>query len=162
MDNPHANAAANELLPCPFCGGEVTLSPYGNDEEPEPDSPPPVEYVMARHKCVALDLTVYSLCDKPDYSFQKHKQQWIEAWNNRTTPAMSEQSEAVAAWRAYQDDMRPETRNDFLRAYHRFFDSLASQPQPAGACEAQKPNTWVSQEDLDAGDRIIDKLFSDK
>ena len=33
-------------------------------------------------------------------------------------------NECLDAWRKYQDDTRPETRNDFLRAYKHYFDSL--------------------------------------
>jgi len=30
----------------------------------------------------------------------------------------------LTAWRKYQDDMRPETRNDFLRTFSKFYPQL--------------------------------------
>ncbi len=82
---------SEELKACPFCNGGIALTPYGEKEDAEADEEgaPFTQYWMVRHKCAALDLVVYTLCEEPKHNFQKSKADWIAAWNTRSNPATS-------------------------------------------------------------------------
>lgn len=69
----------------------------------------------------AIELLEWIRDDELNYNFQKE----VEALNH-AIEVMTAFNHISVAWTMYQNDMRPETRNNFLRAFKKAHDDLGN------------------------------------
>jgi hypothetical protein len=127
---------SDELLPCPFCGMEVTLE-RGKDDKITTFKCPPESH------CVGSGLGTFAL--------NTHVSAAIAAWNRRTS------LEGVREWRPIATAPKDGTRVDLWRQGHRVtdafwdegeewwcIDSRYSDGEPCPLAVSPEPTHWQS------------------